>query len=278
MIFVAKKADYSAENIGAITIKTINDVDKSTFELINRLGGKYSVGTDDKKIIALDTFLGVLNSASWKSKIVNLVIPIAGKEETLTDESAPELSNIVSSDIGIRVDNLGDRQNIYNTDKGLTAEYLTAGTAFRELYVTKYHNFTNKNVHCLTYGTGLRCNGDSSDAQLSINADYIGFVKIGNKTNIQNIESPKLLGASITSEGTSLYVDDSEIGTINTDYSVSSAGAVMNNQMLFTSMPKKGESYIAFASYGYSFTESEFVEYVKAINNLMGVLYPTSVQ
>ena len=132
MIFVAKKADYSAENIGVVAIKTINDVDKSTFELISRLGGKYSIGTDDKKIIALDTFLSVLNSASWKSKIVNLVIPIAGKEETITNESAPELSNIVSSDIGIHVDNLGDRQNIYNTDKGLTAEYLKNGTAFRE--------------------------------------------------------------------------------------------------------------------------------------------------
>ena len=277
MIFVAKKADYSEGNIGFVTVKTINDVDKSTFELINRLGGKYLVGTDDEKIIALDTFLGVLNSASWKSKIVNLVIPIAGKEETLTGESAPELSNIVSSDIGIRVDNLGDRQNVYNTDKGLTAEYLNPGTVHKELYVTKYGNFTNKNVHCLTYGTGLRSLGDSSDAQLSINTNSVGFVKIGSKMDIKDIKSPKLLGASMTSEGTSLYADDSEIGTINTDYSVSSAGTTMINQMLFSRTPKKGESYIAFASYGYSFTETEFAEYVKAINNLMKVLYPSEV-
>ena len=275
MIFIAKKADYSAENIGVVSIKTINDVNKSTFELISRLGGKYSIGTDDEKIIALDTFLSVLNSASWKSKIVNLVIPIAGKEETITNKTAPELSNIVSSDIGIRVESLGDRQNIYNTDKGLTAEYLTSGTAYKELYVTKYGNFTNKNVHCLTYGKGLRSIGASDDTNLAINANHIGFIKIGNKTNTKNIESPKLLGASMTFSGTSLYVDDSKIGTINTDYSVSTAGATMVNQTLFSGTPKKGDSYIAFASYGYSFTESELAEYVKAINHLMRVLYPS---
>lgn len=275
MIFVAKKADYSAENIGFVAIKTINDVDKSTFELISRLGGKYSIGTDAKKIIALDNFLSVLNSASWKSKIVNLVIPIAGKEETITNESAPELSNIVGSDIGIQLSDLAERQNVYNTDKGLTAEYLTSGTAYRTLYVPKYGNFTNKNVHCLTYGTGLRSVGDSEDANLSINATNVGFTKIGGKKDIKNIESPKLLGASMTSEGTSLYVDDSEIGTINTDYSISVAGAKMNNQVLFSYTPKKGDSYIAFASYGYSFTETEFAEYVNAINNLMKVLYPS---
>lgn len=277
MIFVAKKADYSAGNIGVVSIKNINDVDKSTFELISRLGGKYSIGTDDEKIIALDTFLSVLNSASWKSKIVNLVIPIAGKEETITNETAPELSNIVSSDIGIQLSSLTERQNVYNTDKGLTAEYLIEGTAYRALYVSKYGELTNRNVHCLTYGVGDRCWGSSDDTTIMIRESFVGFTKIGKQEITGNNNLAKLLGVSMTSSGTSLYVDDSKIGTINTDYSVSTAGATMVNQTLFSTKPKKGDSYIAFASYGYSFTESELAEYVKAINNLMGVLYPTSV-
>lgn len=277
MIFVAKKADYSAENIGFVTFKTINDVGKSTFELISRLGGKYSVGTDDKKIIALDIFLSVLNSASWKSKIVNLVIPIAGKEETITDESAPELSNIVSSDIGIHVSSLTDRQNMYNTDKGLTAEYLASGTAYRDLYVPKYGEFTNKNFHCLTYGVGDRCIGDSEDASIGITESSVGLKQIGSKEITGNNNLARLIGASMTSEGTSLYAVDSEIGIINTDYSVSVAGLKMSNQGLFNNIPKKGDSYIAFASYGYSFTKTEFAEYVNAINNLMKVLYPSEV-
>ena len=127
----------------------------------------------------------------------------------------------------------------------------------------------------MTYGKGLRSIGASDDTNLAINANHIGFIKIGNKTNTKNIESPKLLGASMTFSGTSLYVDDSKIGTINTDYSVSTAGATMVNQTLFSGTPKKGDSYIAFASYGYSFTESELAEYVKAINHLMRVLYPS---
>lgn len=274
MIFVAKKADYSANNIGFVNTKTIGDVDKSTIELINRLGGKYLIGVDDEKIIALDTFLRVLNSASWKSKIVNLVIPIAGKEELITDVSAPELLNILDSNIGIRVSSLGTRQNLYNTNKGLTSEYLISGTAYRTLYVTKYGKFTNKNVHLLSYGIGHMCNGSSTDVSIGITSNIVGFVKIGNK-KIEDDRLPKLLGVSMTSLGTSFYVNDSEIGTVETDYSVSNAGNEMINQTFFKQQPQKGDTYVAFASYGYSFTKSEFTEYVNAINHLMRVLYPS---
>ncbi len=78
MIFIASNADASANNLGKLSIKSIEDVSQHTYDVIEAYGNKSF--TDDQ-IIAIDDFL--LTFENYKSKIDCAIIPILGIEEDI---------------------------------------------------------------------------------------------------------------------------------------------------------------------------------------------------
>lgn len=72
MIFVAKNVDASANNLGTISIKSVNDISDETLDLLSMYDKEWS---DDAKIAIDDFFIG-FNAASWKNKVTTLCVPI----------------------------------------------------------------------------------------------------------------------------------------------------------------------------------------------------------
>lgn len=77
MIFVAKNADASANNLGKISIKSIDDVSQETYDVIKAYGNKSF--TDDQ-IIAIDDFLIGLRMHPAYSHITFFIAPILSPE------------------------------------------------------------------------------------------------------------------------------------------------------------------------------------------------------
>lgn len=77
MIFVSKNADASANNLGKISIKSIDDVSQETYDVIAAYGNKSF--TDDQ-IIAIDDFLIGLRKHPAYSHITAFVVPILSQE------------------------------------------------------------------------------------------------------------------------------------------------------------------------------------------------------
>lgn len=95
MIFIAKDADFSANNLGQVPIKTVDDISADTRSLLSLYGKTW---TDDQKI-AIDDFNEGLKAKSWFSKVKHVFVPImCPLNNSLTSMS------IVNSDTNIGYD------------------------------------------------------------------------------------------------------------------------------------------------------------------------------
>ena len=108
MIFVASQADASALNLGKISIKTIEDVNQETYDVIKAYGNKSF--TEDQ-IIALDDFLMAFNNASWKSKVKRLIIPVLGNDNNSPTANSKGVSyenlyDIVTKELNVDMNNI----------------------------------------------------------------------------------------------------------------------------------------------------------------------------
>lgn len=72
MIFIAKDADFSVNNLGQVSVKTVDDISADTWSLLSLYGKTW---TDDQKI-AIDDFNEGLKAKSWFSKVKHVFVPI----------------------------------------------------------------------------------------------------------------------------------------------------------------------------------------------------------
>lgn len=77
MIFIAKGMNASANNLGKLDFKSVDDISQETKDLLAFYGADY---TDSQKL-AVDDFLTSFNSASWKDKVLRLVLPFLAPDD-----------------------------------------------------------------------------------------------------------------------------------------------------------------------------------------------------
>lgn len=288
MIFIATGANASANNLGKISIKTIDDITPQTIEILNYFGKTW---TDDKKI-AIDDFLVSFNAASWKSKVKIMYMPILMpiQNNLLNTQIQADLrfkkniadwnTNLVLPTFSFLASgwaSLGVNQNgvVFQPDSGTGT---VTGNASFSVTPTSF-GITNKAVHWGIYfkaSTKFRA-GQSDAAQpslISTTSDTASFFN-NFSINATGATTPKkqltILNGDVTVATSKSY---NKTGLLNTTIINTQASTVQTNAgVMFGGNDNiANDSTASFMTFGNYMTDAELLEYSGLINTLMDVL------
>ena len=277
MIFIATNADASESNLGKISIKTIGDVSKETYDLIANYGNKE---LSDDQIIALDDFLIEFNS-KWESKINCLILPILCGDRKIYEtknefSSSKALYNIKSNNLqsvtaSLYSSGLGRLQI---TDKGFEAVdpiHTNFGVIIDNL--DSLSNMNNNNSHCVLvcskdwcsrYTDGNTLAKVPFDAQKTSLCNYSLNNGSGDWKMID--EDKNIYGYSISGPNTGWgYNQGIKLGIENTNQITQVGFCRANNSQL--------PGWMAALSFGVGFdSQEDFNNYCDALYNLYNIL------
>lgn len=155
MIFVATQADASANNLGKVSIKTIEDVSQETYDVITAYGNKSF--TDDQ-IIAIDDFLVQLKNLSTYSRFTYFILPILSPETEKGDTGTDTFWNDTNPcyDIISKKRYSADGFNGYITKHGLRSYKSSSNTA-------RVYFSSGMQVDCINLTAGVCLKYNSPD-------------------------------------------------------------------------------------------------------------------
>lgn len=277
MIFVATNSDASVSNLGQISIKTITDVSKETYDLIANYGNKE---LSDEQIIALDDFLIEFN-LKWKSKINCLILPILCGDRKVYETStaffsSKALYNIKSKNLQSVVapvysSSLGRLQI---TDKGFEVVFpIHANFGISITDLDSLSNMNNNNSHCVLVCSKDWCSRFTDGNTLAkvpfdIQKQGISNYSLNNGSgNWKMIDEDKnIYGYSISGSNTVWgYNQGIKLGVESTSQ-ITSVGLVRGAN-------GKAPGWMAALSFGVGFdTQEDFNDYCDALYNLYNIL------
>lgn len=277
MILVLKEADFSANNLGQVSIKTIDDVSPETLEIVSAMG-RYVVGTDDDKIIALDDFIETFDAFSGKSKVEHIYIPIAAEsteKASATSKCFYDFKNKrFSTSSDITISNADSRGFVKNGADGLYKVYVGTGTFY--CIITNPNNIANTNYHLFIEGKRnlnvfYRGAGDGLWPTVNLNGIAMGSTGVLNVFTSSTIFTEGVLGISLLS-GVCRIINNGETRTPTVNTSSTSYGATLSPSIVEENAVSEVHNKLGFISIGEGFTEQEFNAYYSMINSLMSVL------
>lgn len=270
MIFVAKNLDASENNLGTISIKSIDDVSQSTYDIISAYGNKV---LSEDAIIALDDFLIDFNE-KWSSKVNCLILPILCGEQKVYDtlqdlKTSPAILNIktkesaqISSDI---YSTTYGRLKV--TDNGFEKE-LPNVRNFRVDF-DDYDGMTNNNFHYILISNEWTTAYDEQNTISHIKSSGIrNYSLIAGEGNTDIIDTTKLIiGLSIKSANEVYgYNQNVKKGVTDTN-PITRAGVVKSDGT------DDATGFVSCISYGVGFdTQEDFDEYCDALYRLYNIL------
>jgi hypothetical protein len=288
MIFIATGANASANNLGKISIKSIDEITPQTIEILNYFGKTWA---DDQKI-ALDDFLVSFNASSWKSKVKVLSMPIL-----MPSQNNVNVSQIEQSGSKFRK-NLADWNNQIIIAATLSYEpfgYIGVGTngivlqnnnaggapnsQLKALVNPTSFGITNKNAH---YGVFFKSttafrSANASSTNPAINSGVIDAGIFSNNFNISisGGTSPKeqltIINGDVTVPASKSYLKN---GLVPTTIVNTQASAVQIEAGLIQSSAENqvNNSTCCLMTFGNYMTDAELLEYSGLINTLMDSL------
>lgn len=278
MILVLKEADFSANNLGQVSIKTIDDVSPETLEIVSAMG-RYVVGTDDDKIIALDDFIEAFDAFSGKSKVEHIYIPVAAEsteKASATSKCFYDFKNkrfSTSSDIKIDIND--NRGFIKNGADGLYKVYVGSGTYnngivnVQERKNTNFHLFFEGKRNIGVYYPGA---GDGSNVTINNNNTVLGNVGNANVFTSSLTLSEGIFGLSLLNAACRIKINEETetpiVKTSSTSYNVT----LGLQPLVYENASSDVHNKLRFISVGEGFTEQEFNAYYSMIKRLMDVL------
>lgn len=277
MIFIATTANASANNLGKISVKNIDDISTETINLLAYFGKSW---TDEQKV-EIDNFLETFSLASWKSKIKHLIMPILAPEtNSITNGSTNKLAyNLITGTI-LTVDiAAADNQNVITANgfKRLTvADNWTRNVVVRT--GTTYPDPT-KGMHIGAYYKS----GAASWDQI-VWCDYYGFmqkdvIQWGNSTKVLATYSDGNVGnASFRilslGNGSPVGLDNgSAIPSITGTTTDASYSNMTFSLLTASSACTNITTELSLVTLGEALTQSESVEYSNMITTLMNALF-----
>lgn len=277
MIFVATNADASGSNLGQISIKTITDVSKETYDLIANYGNKK---LSDEQIIALDDFLIEFN-LKWKSKINCLILPILCGDRKVYEAkddflSSKALYNIKSNNLQSVTASLYSNSvgRLQITDKGFEAVspiHVNFGITINDL--DSLANMNNNNSHCVLVCSKDWCSRFADNNTLSKvpfdtqKQSLSNFSLDKGSGNWKMIDEDKnIYGYSISNPNTGWgYNQGIKLGIENTNQ-ITQVGLVRGHN-------GQAPGWMAALSFGVGFnTKEDFNNYCDALYNLYNIL------
>lgn len=285
MIIILGGADASAKNLGQISIKTIDDMQPSTRDLLALMGKTWS----DEKKIAIDDFLVAFNAASWKSKVKVLYLPIL----------FPPVNGLTKTILNSGI----YKKNIANllTDLTVTANLIIPGYALAQVndngialiadgsgnfsgntiafIDTTAFGITNKACHYGLYykATTIFSAGSASSTNpyASASAGGENFQLFNSMSRTSTNAAPHknlfILNGSITANAGKSYVKD---GLVATTLIGTQAEAVQTFAP-FTGIASSnvaGDSTCCLMTFGDYLLDAELTEYAGLINKLLTAL------
>lgn len=275
MIFVANGADASANNLGKVSIKTIEDVSQETYDVIKAYGNKSF--TDDQ-IIAIDDFLVQLKNLSTYSRFTYFILPILSPATEKGDMGSDTIWTDTNPcyDIISKQRYSADGFNGYVDKHGLRCYKNSSNTA-RVLV----KNGIQVNCINLTVGVCMINNNPDFFAGVSRNQATFGAsdkqVSITFKTEIANNIIPIVTTFSRTNSEAH-GVRNGEIGTVSVFSSEHYLGQTYTLRKLLESIFSDSENdgnvvSFMFLCSGYGMTEQELIDINNICLNLMKALW-----
>jgi hypothetical protein len=298
MIFIAKGADASANNLGQISIKTIDDVLQSTLDLITEFGSKTFT---DEQIIGLDTFLVDFNAWSSKSKVKIQILPILlpnanGLLNSDFVTGTPYLKNLADPTtelilsagfLNTQYGLIGVRENGYvmqnATDDGAGNIGTIWGNSFLGFDSTSF-GITNKNIHFGVYvKSESNTAGFSSGGASNSNPFIAGTETTAQHTMCFNSIIAPSTPFSVSNGGLIVLngknISGTEKSYINSEPLVNNTYSEAQAETVQTQAPviKGGsnghnDTAVSFMTFGESLTDEELIEYSNMVNKLMNSL------
>jgi hypothetical protein len=291
MIFVATGANAVANNIGKISIKTVDDIMQSTKDLLTFFDKSWN----DTQKVAIDDFFVGFNAAAWKSKIKILTMPILMKAENaivgsrFTAAGSPFRKNLANFNVELTTVAgllLADYGMLGVSQNGIVFQGSTSGSAPGTVhancaarYSTTAFGITNKAAHHGVYAIGatkFRA-GQASTAQsliilnaanssgefyqslksiVPLQTPHKGFYSI-------NGSVPLAAGKSrIKNNLVSTQIVGTTASTVQTEAGIIEGG---NDNVI-------NESTCSLVTFGDYLTDAEELEYFNLINPLMNML------
>lgn len=288
MIFIATTANASANNLGKIVIKNVEDINQSTIDLLTFFGKSWA----DEQKVEIDNFLETFNLASWKTKVKAILMPIL----------CPVANNLVNSNLtatdSIYRKNIVDGSFIPSAGSALLAPLYgyfgisqngmvlqngtngdMAANLSVPLTVTQF-GITNKNLHFGIYHKeSTKFRSGSSGA----NMPYMEGTTTQETANLSNSFS---FAVNNIPPRDRLLIINGNVDTLSGKSYVNKK--LINNtfQGITTSTVQTKIDYLAgggnniandstccFMTFGESLTDSELTEYADMINTLMNALF-----
>jgi hypothetical protein len=293
MIFIANGANASANNIGQISIKTVDDISAATTALLTFYGKAWG----DSQKVAIDDFFIAFNAASWRSKVKVMVMPIlmpienaivntrfktVGSifDKNLADQATPLIaaSQFLLADYGF----LGISQNGFVLQNATTGT--TPGTIYSNNgagYNTNTFGITNKSAHHGVYAlasTKFRVgNASLIQGYLSATATltqymFYNSLQTGSVAKAAPHKGLYVLNGSVPLAAGKSYIKDVLVPTTITGTATQTTLSIADVISGGTSDVVANDSTTSFMTFGEYLTDSEITEYAGIINKLMGVL------
>lgn len=289
MILIAIGADASANNLGKIVVKSIDDISAETASLLSYFGKAW---TDEQKV-EIDNFFELLNLASWKSKIKILVMPILMPATPLITVAQISATNsIYKKNLAPTGSNFATADIDYNADYGLTGVnangfFLATGSGgtFQGFNGLKYKNISalgikNKKLH---YGIYYKSDTKFSAGGAGNNIVYINNTstqvtamaynsfKVENKPNAAPFESLLILNGDVNLNTGKTWLNNALVS--NTFVGTAPETTISQASIIdYGNANTANDSNASLMTFGEYMTDSELTEYGNMINKLMDAL------
>lgn len=275
MIIKLPNADFSANNIGTVDLRTA--ISANTQAVLDVYGKTWTL----QQQFAIEDFLTTFSNASWNNKVEKLVLPIFDAAKTITNALQPNaFYDIVSQTIvpafygpGYSEDKLINANGISDPNPTAVGSNNYMGinlgtpTSWNDVHIGAYWHKTNAVANedvmaALDFAdAGLRSSlgiiGNSN--KITYNFDPNSYATRGLRIISYDGTNKTGLAANLPFAST--------VGSGNVD----SSGDF--NAVLFSRFASINDVTVGLFSFGTAMTQAEIVEYNSAINLLMDALW-----
>lgn len=273
MIFVANGADASANNLGKVSIKKIEDVSQETYDVITEYGNKSF--TDDQ-IIAIDDFLVQLKNLSTYSRFTYFILPILSPATEKGDMGSDTIWTDTNPcyDIISKQRYAADGYNGYVSQKGLLSYKSSSNLA-------RIVSNSGINVDCINITVGTCMRYTSKDFLFNVTKDNASFgagdkkTTINFNTKIEDDSEPVVSTFSRTNTE-SYGVRNGEVGTVTFNSQHYLGDSYLLKFLLESSYSQNNDGKVVpfvFICSGYGMNEQELIDINNICLNLMKALW-----